>query len=71
MNGDQQDCIVVRAKCCGRVVMATVNLPEVMDAAMKRGIAEYVIAGFPVEHHTAEEARKLEFGCRCARTERT
>ena len=63
---DKQDCIVITAPCCGRVIMATVN-DEHMDNGTRNEIAYAVIRKYVVEHKTAEEVRKLAFGCRCGK----
>lgn len=63
---DTQDCIVIMAPCCGRVIMATVN-DEHMDAGTRNEIASAVQRKYRVEHKTADEVRKLPFGCRCGR----
>ena len=62
----QQDCIVIMSPCCGRVIMAVVNDDHIDNDTM-REIAQFVRDRYIVEHKTAEEVRKLPFGCRCGK----
>ena len=66
LERDTQDCIVIMAPCCGRVIMATVNDDHV-DAGTRKTIANAFLLRYIVEHKTAEEVRQLPFGCRCGK----
>lgn len=65
--GDDVDkkCLVVRAPCCGRVVIATSTRPEVYDRKAKMEVAKLAGDGYTVETRTVEEVRMLPFGCKC------
>ena len=59
------DCVIVRCGGCQRVVYAGVNIPRVMDTEQYKEIGKMVAKGCTVEHMTAEQVRKSDFGCKC------
>lgn len=65
MSESKRDCIVVRTACCKRLIYAAVNEPRVMQEDRVREIGQMVIEGCAVEHMTAEDVRKADFGCKC------
>ena len=65
MDDDNQDTIVAITPCCGRVVFAAVNLPDVMDHDMHKEIGRLVMDGCRIEHWTFAAVRKSKFGCKC------
>ena len=62
---DNADCIVARTPCCKRLIFATVNDGRKLDIKTKREIADMVIEGYTLEHMTAAEVRKSDWGCEC------
>ncbi len=65
MSKDNADCIVARAPCCKRLIFATVNEGRKIGLKEKREIADMVIEGYMIEHMTAAEVRKADWGCKC------
>jgi len=66
MNSEEsQDCIVAIKPCCNRVIFAAVNTPKVMDAEIRKDLAELVVIGCKIEHWPAESVRKANWGCKC------
>jgi hypothetical protein len=59
-NRDLEDVTIVR-KPCGCVSMMVVT--QFIDKESKKEIADLVTEGCAVEHMTAAEARKQNFGC--------
>ena len=64
----KQDTIVAIKPCCGHVVFAAVNLPNVIDAEIRRDIGELVASGCKIEHWPVESVRKAKWGCKCERS---
>lgn len=60
-----QDSIVAIKPCCGRIVFAVVNLPNVVDADMKKEIGELAAIGCRIEHWKVEDVRRARWGCKC------
>lgn len=62
---DNQDCIIARRPCCGRIVFAAANVKEVMDDEMRREIGVMVEEGYVIEHMSAKDVRAADWGCKC------
>jgi len=58
-------CLIVRAPCCGRVVIATSLRPNVYDRQTKMEVATLAGKGYTVETRPVEEVRQMPFGCHC------
>lgn len=57
-----KDCIVIRARCCGAIVFATVmSMGERMTVEMHHAVQ----GRGKVEHMTTEQVRAAEWGCKC------
>lgn len=51
-----------------RVVFAAVNLQNVIDADVRKDIAELVMLGCKIEHWPVKAVRKAKWGCKCEST---
>ena len=67
MSDDTQDTIVAVKPCCKRVVFAAVNLPHVVDASLRKEIADLVLEGLLIEHWPVSKVRAAKWGCKCKR----
>jgi hypothetical protein len=47
------------------MVYASVNNGRKMDLKEKRELADMVIEGYAIEHMTAADVRKADWGCEC------
>ena len=61
----KEPCVIARAPCCGRVVMAVGRDGPAMDKETKGELADLAVKGYTIETRSAEEVRMLPFGCHC------
>lgn len=56
--------LTIRGICPhGKVRFMAVDLPEIIDAKVRREIGQMVAAGFTIDRVTVEEARKSDMRC--------
>ena len=64
----QQDTVVAIKPCCNHIVFAAVNLPNVMDAEIRKHIGELAASGCKIEHWPVKAVREAKWGCKCGST---